>query len=323
MSKRLAEQTFRARVMADRKMYDLSPWIDGYQKQWTVEASATAAPQTFKFQHNQGWDLLVSELVGSNTFQGVGAPVTNTTHLAQSIGWQLQLTSGVQGSDLASMALAAEQVLGTVDTEIKRFRTGLRIPANEVRNIIATTRPAGSAVSGIGSTYATMDHSAWVAFRGYRLFPKGTLTPQHTYAEYIERGYSFEPYTPVIDAVISNASTTEVSAEFTLPASFACDFVTTRLNYNAANWRELANVLVKLEPPGLPIMRDFIPANLLGWYMARTAWQFEQPWSLLKGSVIKARVKLAVPKNHSAVGNEYGEPARIRIAFHGHNLIAP
>jgi hypothetical protein len=315
-------QNYRDQVARLRRSHDLYPYIEVYEKQWTLGTTIT---QTRTIQHKQPRNLLVSELVHLNQFLG-RSPGLFGSDTYPRVAWQAQLTTGTQGALLASAPTLAEQIFGSVQDELKRFPTGMRLPPQSVLNIIATTDPCDDTASqySVGA-----DHRLSLGLRGYQLLPKGsTATPQYTYTEYAERGYRMEPFQAVAHVAIKDASTEQAEAEFTVPEefeSFACDFLTLSFNGNqdAVMYEQTGNFLVKVETPDRPIMQDFCPAPLVGFAKERTAWRFPQPLSLRPGSQVKFKVRQRLPFTWVAGGQLLViEPyPRLSLVMHGHKLV--
>lgn len=320
----LPELTYRQRVMKTRKAYDLYPWLEVYDHKWNFTNNDTAPAQQHPFQHKQPRSLLVSELVHGNIFLGVNAD--KTQWLSTDVpGSSVQFTQGTSGEGISTAPMDSRQYLGDLFDEMKRFRTGVSIPTNDVRTLVVRV-----GMPEYAETFTTNDYRAWVGMRGYKLQPKGTIHPaQLTYAEYAQRGYRLEPFTPVLSVSVKTATTDTAEVEFTMPHDFACDFLTLTSNLqadgglsgdDAKNW----NVQCKLESPVQPIMDDFLPMPLLGSIFERTAWRFEQPLTTLKNETWKFKVKLSQPHDYSDSYATTLEKAHvITLAMHGNRLVAP
>ncbi|WP_224373244.1 hypothetical protein [Hyalangium versicolor] len=321
-----------------RKSYDVFPWIETYRKNWGAW-TRPGDPQKDVIQHKQPRNLLVSELVHSNYLIGTGQGATADDiyfNGAFNIPWQGQLTRE-DGTAVSSDLLQSDQAFGTGEDEIKRFRTGMRIPPQEVRNLIVLGALPPS--PWLPSNYLAYENNLAVAFRGYQLYPKASNPlPQYTYAEYAERGYVSEYKVEVIRLpLVSNTTNEMPTGVLQLQQDFACDYITLNLDFqrrtlpppnsdvvfDGADPALMSFLDVKLESPGRPIMNDFCCAPLLGHTLARTAWLWDQPLSGLKGDEWKVRVKSRLPVTWTNFKSNYGATPQLVVALHGHTLTKP
>jgi hypothetical protein len=326
---------FRDRLMRLRKSRDVYPWIAAMKKAWTPGATAV---QEYRFQHQTHHDVFASELVHLNANYGNLNSGGTATPAKSLVPWDAQLMSGTDDRERASALVPADQLLGDSGVlstlaantaELKRFVTGLRLPPTEIFRILARTYPHPA---GVNSSHPyNFEHSLWLAFRGYQLYAKGTTpTPQLTYSEFAERGYTPEKYDVVLSTTLADGvdATTEREATFTIPQAAGIEFHSTdfiTLRTSATPGYEMAwvsQLLVKLEGFERPIMDDYVPAALLGNMLQRTAWLFPQPLTVRQGTQLKLRVKARCPITWSLAGlMESGRTAAVTVVLNGHNLV--
>jgi hypothetical protein len=308
--------SYRDEVMNLRKKFDLFPWIEVQRRKWDGAPYPSTTIQQHSFQLKVPRDLYISEIASINVNWSVLSSLE--CDFVSVPSFEAQLTEGVEQESLVSAPVLSDQLLGSVFEELKRFPTGMRAPADSVRNIIARTAPAPV---GYGIAADRWSHDLWLGHRGYQLRKKGShQTPQLTYAEYDSQGYRADPFAPVLFASIDPAAS-ETLVEFTLPELHAVDYITVRFNHG--DLRSSGVVQLKLEAPNNPaLMDDFCPAPLLGTSLNRTAWFFPQPISAPKGGIWRLKVRTVRPgMTFSPVFLEQVPVPRISVVLHGHNMV--
>lgn len=312
---------YRDRLMRLRKSNDVWPWIEVKRKQWAPSFTGDPTQQdTIILKEPK--DLFVSELVHFNFASALSG--TNQWNAA-SIPWEVQLQRGTQAVQDYSTPLLAFQALGEWNDEIKRFRTGMRVPPQQERRVFARTAP--STINPATSGANGFDHSLSLGWRGYQLFQKGSNPyPQRTYAEYADNGYVAEPFVAAVNIYPRSLSKDEaLPAEYICTDDFAVDYITIAFNSISAagSYSALLDALIKIEPPGRPIMQDFCPAPMLGIALARSAWLWDQPLFAPKNERWVFRMKSLLGINYAGLVHVIDPNARITIALHGHKLIKP
>jgi hypothetical protein len=313
---------YRDRLMRMRKSNDAWPWIEVKHKLWSPSFSGSGDPtQQDTIVLKEPKDLFISELVHHNVANGLNAANAWSN---SAVAWEAQLQRGTQGVGDYSTPIIAFEALGEVWDEVKRFRTGMRVPPQQQRSVFARTAPSTFNPALMANGF---DHSLWLGWRGYQLFAKGSNPYlQLTYSEYADRGYVAEPFTAAVNIYPLNLSKNEApAAEYICTDDFAVDYITIALNTLSpgSNYLTLADALIKLEPPGRPIMQDFCPAPLLGLHLARSAWLWDQPLFAPKNERWVVRMKSLLGINYAAISHALDPNTRITVSLHGHKLIKP
>jgi hypothetical protein len=344
---RLAPTNYAQRVMQLRRKYDLLPWLEVYSVNWTAPEKGGKwltrddPGRSHSLVHNQPYDLLVSEVICMNQFRGAtNDPVgengsdgsSDKLFFSYAVPCEFQMQLGASGAEVATAPMDYRQVTGTLSDELRRFQAGILVrQRTPVTFRLRTPAPIimGAFFGQPTSVFfQNFRHETYVALRGYRLYPKGSLMPQQkTRQEYSNEGYHFEPFTPVLKVAVPNDGS-ELAAEFNNPDNLAVDYFSSFMNVRDIDWENsdsitmyTGDVYAKVEVPGgIHIMKDFAPIPLVGALLQRTAWNLVQPLTTLREGTWKLTAKVSTP-NAKRDPTFKGEPMTVALALHGHKVV--
>lgn len=298
--------SFRDRVLQYRKVYDLKPWLEPFDVAFANgEVANTEHDATVDFR---SYSMLAKELIGVG---GSRTPGLANDSLAS---FDISHEFGAQPSTVPQF-IRDSTLLGTAFWDWNQYPSGIYFPSGTQQRVrVRATDAIPAAVSD------TVFFGVW---RGYRIWPKGQISPpQKTYEEYAAEGYEFEPYPMKLTLAVATDGT-ETPGEILFPEDYVLDGINIRPNvlvqFADQQWGQAQPfVQVKIEPNDGMLMRDYASMPLVGYHLRRTCWNFhEQPLTVHAQTrwSVKTRVKVPGPF-HTAVGP-------IDVVLHGAKLIPP
>lgn len=309
--------TFNARLLELRKTHDVYPWFEPYKM--IQSDAAPAVKERLKKTHKKPYAVLARELVGVGSHFVPATPASSTR---ANFDFFLEWGQGSQVVEGATTPIFDDMAIGRADQDWYPYRNGLMLPADFPVTLVADQYGGGTAL---------VEPSTYFLFRGYRLWPKGTISPvQHTYPELAAKGYSLDPFKYQIELDPLAYPGVEQTDTLTFDDEFAIDGISLYFAYDdlftasgatnpSRTWGWISqNVLLRIDTQGMPLFSDWVSAPLVGTTWRRTSTTFTVPITVPKDTVWTIRMKTDYA--NAALG---GGGALVKMVLHGNKLVQP
>lgn len=286
---------FLERLVELRKQYDLYPWAE-VMFATVPAATAEGAVPTPALGMQLTEDFLVSEFTGKGF--GNGAHNANV-----SFDVLIRKRIGPNPVGQAKRSFNARAIFGTESGGWHRLGAGMLLLAGTEVLFDVTTK---NAISGAGVT-----GRFWIIARGYKLRPKGSVTPPQRTIEELSGQYILDPYTEGARIAVPNSLTAGGYVKHKFLESFAITHISLHPTPLGGGVGYLDQVKIS---PEIKMMSDF--ANVLPLAgdssTLDTAWDFPLPITVKAGSEweLEAKAEAVAP------GGVYD----FDFVFHGYRL---
>jgi len=281
--------TFLGLVLEYRKIGDPVPWLEPLERAFLAsDPAGTVRDATYTA--NQ-FTLLAKELVG------VGSE-HHETLMPQGFGanfaFDVMHEFGAAPTSVPEF-IRDRMLFGTGYSDWNAYPEGLILPQGIQQLLKFRAHDSPAFIEGLN-----VQVWAFAAWRGYRIWPLGTVQPvQKTYDELARERYRLEPY-PRNVTIPVNTDGTDTNAQLSFTEDYVIDGLS--IHYPAADGLEQAHwgidapfIQFKIEPNATPIMDKYVSLPLVGYNLRRTSWQFDIPLTVNVNTVWNFKVKTRFP----------------------------
>jgi hypothetical protein len=221
----------------------------------------------------------------------------------------------------SSVAATTDRLLGRFDDKWVEQGAGVELPASRQLSGTWTQAALQPAIGGFAASAALL----YWGLRGYRLWPKGTLSPpQRTRSEWLAAGKRFEPYQYAVSLSIDTTQNlTAASTQITFDHDFLCRRI--RVGNQGALAYKTAQALAgtwgmtrfKIGPNGnsVALSSDYAPWQMFEGSSLLTQWEFPIPITIPKDAIWDIQTIVDVVS-----GTDPNTPVTFEVIFDGEKM---